>query len=120
MEIRRADQLPGLSSPHGEVVFELCGAAVGNSQAHSLAQVVLPPGKASRKHLHPVAEESYYILAGTGHLLLGDETALLHPGDCVVIPPQCVHQITNHGTTELVLLAVCAPAWTPDNSVYLD
>lgn len=120
MDIRRVEHASALHSPHGEIVYELCGIAAGNSQAHSLAQVVIPPGSASRKHYHPVAEESYLILSGTGDLQLDDEIASLHPGDCVIIPPGCIHQIANHGPGDLVLLAVCAPAWTSDNSVYLD
>ena len=30
------------------------------------------------------------------------------------------HQIFNAGADTLRFLAICAPAWTPDNSAYLD
>ncbi len=120
MHIRNAAALPGVGSAHGEVVFELIGRAAGGSHQHSLAQIVLPPGKASRRHFHPVAEESYYILSGTAEIELNGERATLAAGDSVMLPPTQVHQITNTGDTDLVLLAVCVPAWTPDNSVYLD
>ena len=120
MHIRHAHEVIPLTSPHGETVFELIGAAAGGLQGHSVAQVLLPPGKASRRHYHPVAEESYYILAGYARLELGEEVAQLGPGDAVAIPPGAVHQLHNAGDTDLMLLAVCVPAWTPDNSVYLD
>lgn len=120
MHIRHAREIVPLTSPHGEIVFELLGAAAGGAGAHSLAQVLIPPGKASRKHYHPLAEESYYILAGNARLELDEKIAQLGPGDAVAIPPGAVHQIHNAGDTDLVLLAVCVPAWTPDNSVYLD
>lgn len=118
MHVRSAQQVNPLGSPHGEVVYELMGNAAGGTAAHSLAQVVIPPGKASRKHYHPVAEESYYILAGQGELDLDGEHITLNPGDAVAILPGAVHQIRTLGDADLVLLAVCVPAWTPENSVY--
>lgn len=120
MHIQNAKDITGHASAHGEIVYELFGTAAGRSAAHSLAQIVIPPGKASRKHYHPEAEESYYILAGTAHLELDSEHATLTSGDSVVIRPPQVHQIRNAGSDDLVLLAVCVPAWTPDNSVFLD
>ena len=120
MQISNAQQLEGHASDHGEIVFELFGSAAGHSAEHSLAQIVIPPGKGSLKHYHPEAEESYYILSGSAEMLLDGETATLRPGDNVVIRPPQVHQITNAGPDDLVLLAVCVPPWTPDNSVFLD
>lgn len=120
MHIRNTASLTGVGSPHGEVVYELIGQAAGGSQRHSLAQIVLPPGKASRKHYHPVAEESYYILSGSAEIELDGQRAALGPGDSIILPAPQVHQIRNTGESDLVLLAVCIPAWTPDNSVYLD
>lgn len=120
MKIQNVRDIEGFASEHGEVVFEFFGTAAGHSKAHSLAHIVIPPGKASRKHYHPVAEESYYILSGTATLVVDDDTATLGPGDSVVLLPNQVHQISNSGDDDLTLLAVCIPAWTPDNSVYLD
>jgi mannose-6-phosphate isomerase-like protein (cupin superfamily) len=51
---------------------------------------------------------------------LDGEVVILQPGDSVMIPPPQVHQISNAGDSDLILLAICVPAWTPDNSVYLD
>jgi mannose-6-phosphate isomerase-like protein (cupin superfamily) len=109
-----------IESAHGEIVSELIGNAAGGSQMYSLAQIVLPPGKASRKHYHPVAEESYHILSGLARLEMDGETAALGPGDSAAIPPKKVHQIFNDGDETLIFLAICVPAWTPDNSIYLD
>lgn len=120
MHIHNVNHTRSHTSEHGEIVYELFGAAVGHGTAHSLAQIVIPPGKASRRHYHPEAEESYYILSGTAHLELDGERATLTRGDSVVISPPQVHQIRNAGSDDLVLLAVCVPAWTPDNSVFLD
>jgi mannose-6-phosphate isomerase-like protein (cupin superfamily) len=120
MHVRNAKTTEGFESEHGEIVCELIGHAVGGTSTYSLAQIVIPPGKASRKHYHPVAEESYSILSGMGRLEMDGETVILGPGDTVAILPDQVHQIFNAGEGDLVLLAVCVPAWTPDNSVFLD
>lgn len=122
MHIKRSDDVPAFASPHGEVVYELIGHKGGGSANHSLAQIALPPGKSSLKHYHPQAEESYYILAGRGHIILDDERQQVTAGDAFMIPPNVVHQIVNDSSSNetLIFLAVCLPAWTPDNSVYVD
>ncbi len=120
MHIRHKDACTPLTSAHGEIVYELAGRAAGGAVGHSVAHIELPPGKASLKHYHPEAEESYYILSGVGRLELDGETVRLHPGQLVAIAPPGVHQIFNDGPEPLHFLAICAPAWTPDNSVYQD
>lgn len=118
--IRHQNDCQPLVSEHGEIVYELAGAAAGGAAQHSVAHIELPPGKASLKHFHPAAEESYYVLTGVGRLVVDGETFTLQPGQVAVITPGMVHQIFNDGPDRLHFLAVCAPAWTPDNSVYLD
>ncbi|MBN2550394.1 MAG: cupin domain-containing protein [Anaerolineales bacterium] len=110
-----------LSSPHGEVVYEMIGRPVehGGTQQHSLAHIVLPPGKASLLHYHQVCEETYYILRGQGRMRLDEQTFDLHPGEAVVVLPGQRHQIFNHQTEDLEFLAICAPAWYPEDSFYL-
>ncbi len=120
MHVRNAKAMPGITSPHGETVYELCGTSAGGAAQHSVALITLAAGKASRKHYHPQAEESYTILSGAARVTVGQESAELGEGDCVVIPPLKVHQITNIGAGELRFLAVCVPPWTPNNSVYVD
>ena len=122
MHIQRSDNVPAFASPHGEVVYELIGEKAGDISGHSVAQIVLPPGKAAQKHYHPVAEESYYILAGRGRVTIDNETREVTAGDTIYIPANAVHEIENHtsGHENLIFLAVCVPAWTPDNSVYVD
>ena len=113
------DRARPLVSAHGEVVYELIGRTVGEpTERHSLAYVVIPPGKASLLHTHPVAEESYYLLRGTARFVLADEVRILLPGEAVVIPPTQAHRIFNSGDTDLEFVAVCVPAWGPTNSVY--
>ncbi len=120
MHIRNIQDTPPLTSPHGEVIRELLGQAAGGGQQHSLAHITLPAGAASLKHYHPQAEESYFILSGQGRLMMEDQQRSLSPGDAVVIPVNAVHQIFNDTDDDLIFLAVCAPPWTPDCSVFVE
>jgi ethanolamine utilization protein EutQ len=118
VHIKNKQDCKPFASDHGEIVYELMGNAAGGSTKHSLAHIELPPGKSSLKHHHPEAEESYYILGGTGRLIIDGTTYRLTTGQAVAIKPGMVHQIFNDGPETLRFLAVCAPAWTPDNSIY--
>ena len=120
MHIKNARQVTPLETEGGEIIHELIGRAAGGSEAHSLARIALPPGGASRPHYHPVAEESYYILSGEATFTMEGETTSLREGDSVLIPPGQTHQIRNEGDEPVVFLAICIPAWEPDNSVYVD
>lgn len=120
MHLRNVDEVAPARTAHGEIIYETVGHSAGGSSAHSLAQIVLPPGCASLRHYHPVAEETYHILSGTGIVEIGDERRMIQPGDSLWIPPGAVHRIANEGSVDLVFLAVCVPAWTPDNSIFLD
>ena len=120
VHIRRKEDCTPLVSDHGEIVYELLGNAAGGASQHSLAHIELPPGKASLKHVHPEAEESYYILGGQARIEVDGEDYTLTPGQSIAITPGMIHQIFNDGAETLRFLAVCAPAWQPDNSVYLD
>lgn len=114
--------LDPIHSPHGEVVYELIGRSVehGGAQAHSLAHVVIPPGKASLAHRHRVSEESYYILRGQARMVIDERTYALAPGQACLISPGQVHQIFNAGALDLEFLAVCIPPWHPDDSFIED
>ncbi len=108
-------------SDNGETVYELIGhVATPGDIKHSLAYIEILPGKASLKHFHPVAEESYYILQGQARMVIENETQTLTPGMSVLIPPKKVHQIFNDGKELLHFMAVCIPAWTPECSVFVD
>jgi len=119
MTIRRKDDLKPFDSEHGETVREFFGKAVGpDGVQHSLAHIVIAPGKASLKHHHPIAEESYYILSGQARMVIDGEECAMKASDGVVILPKREHQIFNDGEEDLVFIAVCVPPWTPDCSVF--
>jgi mannose-6-phosphate isomerase-like protein (cupin superfamily) len=120
MHVLSKDVVTPLVSQHGEIISELIGRADRSSQRHSVAFITLPPGKSSRLHYHPVTEESYHILQGQARMRVGDEEAILVPGQSVLIPPQTPHRITSIGDTDLAFLAFCVPAWEPSCEVPIE
>jgi mannose-6-phosphate isomerase-like protein (cupin superfamily) len=123
MHIIRHDRSSApLVNATGEEVYPLLGAPAdqGGAAQHSLAYVVIPPGKSSLHHYHPQAEESYYILRGQARMVIDGQTHTLQTGDAILIQPPEPHQIFSTGDVDLVFIVACAPPWTPDNAVYLD
>lgn len=105
----------------GETIYELIGrTGGGRSERHSVAHVVVPPGRFARRHYHPNAEESYHVLQGTGWVELGDEVRSLSAGESLLIPAGVPHKIANGSEQDLVFMVICVPAWEVSNSVWLE
>ena len=112
---------PVIETPLGEKIYELLGHETGaDAPKHSIARVKIVPGGMSLRHYHPVVEESYWITAGNGTLEVGEETMEVAAGDMIQIPIGSPHKISNTGSEVLEMTVFCAPAWTPDCSVFLE
>ena len=81
----------------------------------SVAHAIVLPGQSTLPHTLNKSTELYYILAGTGQIQVGDETATVRPGEIVLIPPGAVQHIRNPGTRDLVFLCIVSPAWQADD-----
>jgi mannose-6-phosphate isomerase-like protein (cupin superfamily) len=86
-------------------------------QKQSLAEAVVPPGARTLAHFHPVTEEIYYILSGSGRMALELETFEVSCGDAIGIMPGQRHQIENCGSEALVFLCCCVPAYEHHDTV---
>lgn len=117
---KRGESGEPIHSPTGEAIYSLIGRGEGEGgvESHSLAEVVIPPGKSSERHYHQELEETYYILHGQGEMEIDGEAFTLQPGDACLIEAGEAHQIFNREKEDLVFLAVCGPAWKPEDSFY--
>jgi len=123
MKVVRKEEVPeALVAPLGELIYEFFGppADQGGSLKHSLAYVVIPPGKLSPKHYHESAEESYFMLKGTARMIMDDKEFTISKGQALLVMPGEVHQIFNDSDSDVELIVTCAPAWTPDDFHILD
>ena len=80
----------------------------------SIARARVTPGVTTRWHRLRGIAERYVILEGQGRVEIGELPATdVGPGDVVFIPPGCRQRITQHGTGDLVFLAICSPRFVP-------
>lgn len=79
----------------------------------SLAECRVEPGVTTQLHRLSVAEW-YLIREGEGLMQIGrDQPFAVGPGDVVVIAPNAPQRITSTGSTDLLFLCLCLPAFTP-------
>ncbi len=85
---------------------------------YSLAHAVLKPGLTSRLHKLRTSEV-YYILEGQGMMHIDNESAEVHPGQAVYIPPHARQYIENTGKADLIFLCIVDPAWRVEDEEVL-
>ena len=85
----------------------------------SIARARVRPGVTTRWHRLKGTAERYYIVEGRGRVEVGKiPPQEVKAGDVVLIPPMCRQRITNIGSEDLILLAICTPRFS--NDVYED
>ncbi len=71
--------------------------------------VEVPAGAGQRSHVHPLSEQVYVIVRGTGTMTVGDQQAEVREGDLVLVPPDTWHSIANTGGRTLIYTSATAP-----------
>lgn len=69
----------------------------------------LKPGQASTKHRHPVQEELYVLIEGTGRVRVDDELLTMEPLDTLLVDPDSARQLFNDTDADQLWLVVGAP-----------
>ncbi len=85
---------------------------------YSLAHAIVHPGDITLPHRLKTSEV-YYIIEGEGLMHIDEETAVVHAGATISIPPMAVQFIENKGKTDLVFLAIVDPAWRMEDEEVL-
>jgi quercetin dioxygenase-like cupin family protein len=85
----RTSDLDVVESSRRAVADPLAG--LPGAAPHSSVRVVRVLPGARTPHLHPDAEEIFYVLAGRGTTWEGDEEHSIGPGDVVVLPAGVPH-----------------------------
>jgi mannose-6-phosphate isomerase-like protein (cupin superfamily) len=79
----------------------------------------LDPGRSTSRHHHP-SDEVFVVLRGGVTCRADDESLVLAPGDTLLIPPGCSHQLENSGDKACELLIALAPPRDPAKVVYAE
>src|SRR5689334_14865059 len=117
MDVRNLAEVPAFTTKDGSEIRELLAHRNSGIRKQSLAEARLQPGAATTPHYHPLTEEIYYILEGTGRMTIGEATKDVGPSDAIAIPPGAVHTILNTGVKTLKFLCCCAPGYEHSDTV---
>ena len=113
---RRSADAASFITLDGSRIREFMHPSASAAQRQSLAEARVDPGARTILHRHHQTEEFYHLLAGSGLMTLGDDAFPVGVGDTVVIAAGTAHCIENTGSSELVLLCCCAPAYSDDDT----
>lgn len=100
----------------GSTIRELMHPATHGNVQQSFAEAIIEVGAKTTLHRHQRTEEIYHFLAGTAHMVLGDEVFVVKPGDTVCILPGTPHALWNSGGEPLRLLCACSPAYSHEDT----
>jgi mannose-6-phosphate isomerase-like protein (cupin superfamily) len=117
VDIQSLNRTPAFITKDGSEIRELLSHRNSCIRNQTLADARLPAGKSTMPHRHVRTEEIYYILEGRGLMRVGQETAVVGPGDAIAIPPGALHQISNTGSGPLQFLCCCAPGYEHEDTV---
>ena len=90
-----------------------------NGIRFSLTQFTIKKGERSLRHKLQ-SSEIYYILEGSGNLMINNESFSVKKDDSVYVPPMSEQFIENTGTSELRFLCIVDPAWKEEDEMILE
>jgi mannose-6-phosphate isomerase-like protein (cupin superfamily) len=100
----------------GSRVREIAHPDSSGARAQSLARAAVAAGAETEEHFHRASEEVYLFTSGKGRMRLGSDEADVAAGDAVVIPPGTPHKLWASAEGELVLLCMCSPPYSDDDT----
>ena len=120
MNVKNLNEVPAFITKDGSEIRELLAHRNSAIRNQSLAEARVPVGGSTQEHVHPRAEEIYYITHGMGRMRIEGEEREVSPGDAIAILPGQHHKLWNTGDETLRLLCCCAPAYEHDDTVIVE
>lgn len=120
MSHTRIEEVPAYATLDGSEIQELMHPDRHGVRNQSLALATVPPGAATRLHLHRATEEIYHVLEGQAWMTLDTARFEVRAGDTVSIPPGTPHRLENTGMLALRVLCSCSPAYRHEDTELLE
>jgi len=111
MDVQNLHDVPAFVTKDGSEIRELLAHRNLAARHQSLAEARIPVGGSTLEHVHPKAEEIYYLTHGQGRMRLEAEEREVQAGDAILIRPGQRHKLWNTGPECLRLLCCCAPGY---------
>jgi transcriptional regulator with XRE-family HTH domain len=116
---RRPDHGPGavavvrrnrrkrLQLPESHIVYELLTPNLRWSVEFLLVE--LEPDHPPVESMAHTGQECAFVIAGTMHVIVGDEEYVLEAGDCICLDSSIPHRIENRGMEKLIQISAITP-----------
>ncbi|MFJ5776460.1 cupin domain-containing protein [Streptomyces sp. NPDC093094] len=95
----------------GDAIYSFKAISENTGGNLTLAEATVPPGGGPPPHIHPNADEAFYILSGDIEFLNGEKTFVAGTGDFVFVPRGTRHRFRNVGLQTAHLLFMFTPAY---------
>ncbi len=107
---KRAADLQGFRISPGDSNYFACLLdPLEDGVNFTLVVEIFEPGGKTPPNEHSVAEEAFFVLAGTGRAFADGEAHDVGPGDLLVLRPGTEHVVVNTGPDKLYCLTLMAP-----------
>ena len=108
--ILKKKKAPRYIRNEGITSYLLASALTSSARYLTTSLVEIKPGGNQRIHRHE-PEQVYYILEGSGLMIVGDREVHVESGDCVFIPSDTEHGLVNDGKLTVKYFSAAAPAF---------
>ena len=107
---KRASDLKGFRiAPDDSNYFACLLDPLEDGVSFTLVVEIFEPGGKTPPNEHNVAEEAFFVLAGTGRAFADGVSHDVGPGDLLVLRPGTEHVVVNTGADKLYCLTLMAP-----------
>ena len=103
----RAGELTEIAD--GGVSYRQVGAPLAGKAIQLIKECYQPGAGTGRHALTHEGEECGIVLSGRLEVVVGDQSAVLHPGDAYYFHSNQPHRFRNHGSEPCELITACTP-----------
>lgn len=96
-------------SPADSNYFACMLDPLADGVSFTLVVEIFEPGGKTPPNTHTIAEEAFFVLAGTGKAIAAGISRDIGPGDALVLRPGTEHVVENTGTGKLYCLTIMTP-----------
>ena len=107
---KRAAELQAFRiSPNDSNYFACMLDPLADGVSFTLVVEIFEPGGKTPPNSHTIAEEAFFVMAGTGIAKVDGTTQEIGPGDVLVLRPGTEHIVENTGPGKLYCLTMMTP-----------
>ena len=111
-----SDDVEPYVTKDGSLIRELMHPNTHGNKNQSLAEATIKAGATTESHRHRTSEEIYYIIEGTGIVIIYEEKIRVAVGSVILIPPDTPHCIWNTSQADMKIICCSSPPYSHDDT----